>query len=358
MALNRTNNSQYYKLDSSTLTDKQINTAQSGGIGVGAKIKALNTADPANGVTAYVVDAFDIDWGGYKLGDKSIKQTGDLIEAIEEGVGTDLTDYPTKTEVTTEISNKVGNLSSLSTTEKGTIVGAINELKTTGGKTYQADTNNNTITVGTIQYTLDVNNTTNKISISAYTPLSLSLTGNKVYEIGDTTKSRTVTASVSGTNSSNCSVTWSNNTSANSKTCTQSFASPTENTLTCTVSDGKSTDSKSTKVSFEPRVMWCYSTNDNLASIDNTSLTGYAYSVQAGYKIDNKSLTLTEPAYVYFACVGSPSKFYINKGTSKATLSGGFTKTDYTFTKYSNKTYNLYRTTNKQAAGTYRIDVE
>lgn len=83
MAINRTNKeSQYYKLDT-TVTDEALEASQSGGIGVGAKIKSLSIGDFKNGVDATVVNAYDIDWKGYKVNGNDIKSTGALIEAVD-----------------------------------------------------------------------------------------------------------------------------------------------------------------------------------------------------------------------------------------------------------------------------------
>lgn len=90
MAIDRTNKkSQYYKLDTTTMTDEALEASQSGGIGVGAKIKSLSTGDFENGVDATVVNAYDIDWKGYKVNGNDIKSTGALIEEIEKGAHTD-----------------------------------------------------------------------------------------------------------------------------------------------------------------------------------------------------------------------------------------------------------------------------
>ena len=105
--------------------------------------------------------------------------------------------------------------------------------------------------------------------------------------------------------------------------------------------------------------MWGWSASEltTIDSSDNSTLSGYV--IQSGAEISNKSVTLSSAGYVYYATCATPKSFYLSGTASKAALAGGFTQVG-TFTKYTSsaKTYTLWRSVEKQAAGTYRLDVE
>lgn len=237
------------------------------------------------------------------------------------------------------------------------------QVSSASGDPYTVSTTNNSITSGSTTYNLVIDENTRVISLSPYTALGLSLTSNVQYEIDDQTTSRTVTATVTGTNKDTAVITWSGSdegtTTGNGSTMTQTFASATESTLNASVTDGKTTKTASTKVTWAPRVMWLASTDEDLASINVTANnTVGGYNVQTSTTITNKKVTLAADGYIYFAVVGTPSNYYLSNSDDRAAIAGGFTKVG-TFPRYTSlqKTYNLYRSTDPQQAGTYRIDV-
>lgn len=83
MALNKEKGSQYYGLDSALLSDAVIE-ARLGklvNIQVGALLKRFAAGQK-------VVDAFDVDWTGYKINGEAITSAGEVIEKIGEALTT------------------------------------------------------------------------------------------------------------------------------------------------------------------------------------------------------------------------------------------------------------------------------
>lgn len=72
---------QYYGLNGTVKKNSDTMITQHQGIGVGAKLKSLSVGTST--VPAYVADAFDIDWRGYKIGNIDIAVAGDIISYIE-----------------------------------------------------------------------------------------------------------------------------------------------------------------------------------------------------------------------------------------------------------------------------------
>lgn len=270
----------------------------------------------------------------------------ELESILNPSAFVDMSPYYTKE----EIDGIVGDMEEL---ESDNLVDAIKSVASEGGS-YTVGKESESIVSGGISYDLNIDNENKSISISKYSPVKVSLTADAIYEIDDTTKSRTVKATVSGTKSNQATLTWSN--SKVGFEVEQTFSSPNKSTLTATVNDGRTSDSKTTTVKFVPAIMIGYSNDENLKSVDS-SINGYHSFIQDSMTIDNYKITLTEAGYIYMATVNKPVGFYLSGTNNKADMSGGWIKTENTFTKYSTKeTYNIYRTINKQSAGTYRVD--
>lgn len=237
------------------------------------------------------------------------------------------------------------------------------KIQTTAEGAVYTEGDHKSFTVGSIVYDLTINNETNKISIEPYTKLGVTVSpGNTTLEYDDTTTSRALTATITGSSASTATITWSGGASGSATTATQSWTKNTADTATVKVEDGRSSATASTKVSYSQAVAVYKSADADLATLVDDSkawLTGVDHATLSTAAASNKSLTLAAGDYIYFACTGTPKNFYISNTTSKAPLAGGVINTGKTFTAYSkNLGYKLYRSKDAQPAGTYRFDVD
>lgn len=79
----------FYGVDSTIIPDSKLpKELNDGTIIVASKIKNNPDASAATEDNPlFVVDAFDVDWTGYKINGKQVKYTGEIIEAINGGAG-------------------------------------------------------------------------------------------------------------------------------------------------------------------------------------------------------------------------------------------------------------------------------
>ena len=192
-------------------------------IRLGSKIVNNNEQDQNT-----LIDAFNIDWSGYKIGDDSIKYTGDLINKLNEG-----------------------------------------NIGSGGGTNVTVDENNNSFSADGVQYTLTID-TNGILRFQNYSAITLSnVTSAKSFEYN----SGAHTFTVSATPSKNCTVTdrWEDSSAGNSYSANATISASvtsfndTSYTLTVKETDKNATKTATVNVNYN-QIEFCVfgSTNDNL----------------------------------------------------------------------------------------------
>lgn len=278
--------------------------------------------------SAFSLNAPDIYWEGYKIGETSITYTGDLIELLNDG------NIGTGTNVTVDESyntiNADGTQYTLSIDENGVLrikgYDALIVQNKTPDYTDTLEYGQTNITGGLTSVSV----TCNKAFTGSFSSSDVNVTNNNISGF-------TLSASTNYTVNYNDTTTKIINT-------TLTEVENTSHTIPVTITI------KKPSVKYK----YAYIISDNEIDLNTININNWTKSVLCdGYPSTSNKISVNisgSDKYVYVMFLDAQN-FNINDNTfvyqSTMSFSGGMIDTEKTFNYYTNKTYKIWRTTNK-----------
>lgn len=301
-------------------------------IRMGSKITTNNNEDKY-----MLLDAFNINWSGYKIGDDDITYTGDLINKLNEG-----------------------------------------NIGSGGGTNVTVDENDNSITIGNTTYVLMFDENTGKLSLSkdVYDAISLKNTTSDIsqsceYKSSPLANSTTIDLHTTATKSVASFTPWAASSNASVGNTTFSGLTysatgeygPIQNgtsTVTYTwsfsateVQQGSHSQSSASKTvtvkyTFDKYAYWCGVNTELVTNGNGLTKSSSLHTPTPNRIYFNDSQFNGIAKYIYFAIKETGNHvFYITSGTNDTQVAGGIVEIG-TIQEYGNVDYTLYRSDEKQ----------